>query len=100
MQQLAELSFQDNAVPFSLIVMLHQAIEYYAKDLDQKTKNEWRKIQGRFEEVSFSETVEQSILIIKEVIQGQYSQSQKTKLKTLTRKALKPLLRQQAVPET
>ena len=98
LQQLAELSFQENAVPFSLVVMLHQAIEYYAKDLDQKTKNEWRKIQGRFEEVSFSETVEQSILIIKEAIQGQYSQSQKTKLKTITRKALKPLLKQQAVP--
>ena len=98
LQQLAELSFQDNAVPFSLVVMLHQAIEYYAKDLDQKTKNEWRKIQGRFEEVSFSETVEQSVLIIKEAIQGEYSQSQKNKLKTLTRKALKPLLKQQAVP--
>lgn len=98
LQQLAELSFEDNAVPFSLVVMLHQAIEYYAKDLDQKTKNEWRKIQGRFEEVSFSETVEQSVLIVKEAIQGEYSQSQKTKLKTLTRKALKPLLKQQAVP--
>ena len=38
-------------------------------------------VQGRFEEVSFSETVEQSVLIVKEAIQGEYSQSQKTKLK-------------------
>ena len=44
--------------------MLHQAIEFYAKDLDKDTKNEWRKIQGRFEEISFIEGPEQSMRVI------------------------------------
>ena len=61
--------------------MLHQAIEFYAKDLDKETKNEWRKIQGRFEEISFIEGPEQSMRVIAKALNHNLNKNQIANIK-------------------
>ena len=53
--------------------MLHQKLEYYAQNLNIEIKNEWKKIQGRFEEIPFIESTEQMIRILGEAINTSYS---------------------------
>ena len=65
--------------------MLHQAIEFYAKELDKETKNEWRKIQGRFEEISFIEGPEQSIRVISKALQHNLTKTNIAKIKRFKR---------------
>ncbi|MDA3821311.1 MAG: hypothetical protein PF450_01675, partial [Bacteroidales bacterium] len=45
-------------------VCLHQAFEEYASELSRKQRQEWGKIQGRFEDISFVESQQQMIKFI------------------------------------
>ena len=68
LQALAEHSVRVGAAPLILIVLLHQAIELYAQSLGEQLKNEWKKVQGRFEAVPFLESTEQTLRVIKAAI--------------------------------
>ena len=81
LQELAELCIKESEVPVFFNVMLHQAIEFYAKDLDKETKNEWRKIQGRFEEISFIEGPEQSMRVIAKALNHNLNKNQTANIK-------------------
>ncbi|MEL0115001.1 MAG: hypothetical protein VW894_01700, partial [Gammaproteobacteria bacterium] len=81
LQSLAELSVVNSKTPLFFIGMLHQTLDYYAKELDIQTKNEWRKIQGRFEEITFIESIEQTIRIIARAMLPSFSQSQDNQVK-------------------
>ena len=98
LQELAEKSAVDSKVPISLFVMLHQAMEFYAKDLDQATKNEWRKIQGRYEEISFIENIEQSVRILSKAIETTLNTNQRTTIKRSLKKVIKRLLEENSLP--
>tara|TARA_B100001123_G_scaffold99773_1_gene115159 strand:- start:666 stop:3431 length:2766 start_codon:yes stop_codon:yes gene_type:complete len=78
--------------------MLHQAMEFYAKDLDQATKNEWRKIQGRYEEISFIENIEQSVRILSKAIESTLNTNQRTTIKRSLKKVIKRLLEENSLP--
>ena len=82
LQELAELSVEKNQVPLFFIGMLHQKIEYYAQNLNLEIKNEWKKIQGRFEEIPFIETTEQMMRIVGEAINNNYTQQDLSKIRT------------------
>ena len=58
LQQLAELNF------VYIWVCLHQAFDEYAAGLSTTQQQEWRKIQGRFEDISFVESTGQMLKII------------------------------------
>ena len=81
LQELAEFCVKGSSMPIFFSVMLHQAIEFYAKDLDKDTKNEWRKIQGRFEEISFIEGPEQSMRVIAKALKHNLNKNQHAKIK-------------------
>jgi hypothetical protein len=49
--------------------------EQYGKNLNTKLKNEWAKIQGRYEVLSLVETVTQSLHIMGQVFQNELSQT-------------------------
>jgi len=68
LQALAEHSVRGGAAPLFLVVLLHQAIELYAQSLGEQLKNEWKKVQGRFETVPFLESTEQTLRVIKAAI--------------------------------
>ena len=64
LQMLAEHAQKDSPAPCSLVVLLHQSFEQYARGLGEALKAEWAKIQGRFETVPFLESSEQILRVV------------------------------------
>ena len=78
LQKLAEMASRTKKVPFVLITVLHQSFDRYVNKLNQESRNEWSKIQGRFEDISYLDSNEQIFKLIASSIQS----SPKTKFKT------------------
>lgn len=64
LQLLAEHACAGGECNLYMFVMLHQSFEQYAKGLGENLKNEWSKVQGRFEEVPFIESSEQVLRVV------------------------------------
>ena len=64
LQVLAEHAQQAHAAPLHLVVLLHQGFEYYNHRLGKNLRDEWQKVQGRFEAMAFLESAEQSLRIV------------------------------------
>lgn len=78
LQELAEAT-RKTKNPFFLITILHQAFERYAERLGRSEREEWAKIQGRFEDLSFQEPNEQVLHILQSVfVQDKKSDHYKT----------------------
>ncbi|MGK7953520.1 MAG: hypothetical protein AB4368_33235 [Xenococcaceae cyanobacterium] len=63
LQQLAELSI-DSKNPVYILGILHQAFAGYSQRLASIQRNEWAKIQGRFEDIPFTESAGQMMRLI------------------------------------
>ncbi|MFZ5590709.1 MAG: hypothetical protein ACOY81_02735 [Bacillota bacterium] len=63
LQQLAE------SPGIYVIVCLHQAFEEYAAALSTAQRREWAKIQGRFEDISFVESNDHLLLLMRRALQ-------------------------------
>jgi hypothetical protein len=64
LQQLAEATARLQRPALFLITILHQAFERYVADLRPSLRDEWAKVQGRFEDVAFQEPPEQVLTLI------------------------------------
>jgi hypothetical protein len=60
LQLLAESTRKADPCPMVVVVMLHQAFEYYASRVGLHLRNEWQRVQGRYSTVAFVESLEQS----------------------------------------
>ena len=65
LQALAEHAHTAHRSRLLVLALLHQSIEQYAHGVGETLKNEWAKIQGRFEEIPFIETAEQSLRVVR-----------------------------------
>jgi len=68
LQLLSELAVNDKNHNLFIFTLMHQGFEEYAKGLSKTLRNEWNKIQGRFETVPFLESTEQTIHILSKAI--------------------------------
>ena len=68
LQALAEHAHAGHSTKILLLVLLHQSIEQYARGVGESLKNEWAKIQGRFEEIPFLESAEQTLRVVNAAI--------------------------------
>jgi len=75
LQQIAELPSTKNGTIVSLIGILHQSFSDYSQNMNQTDKNEWVKIQGRFEDIAFSETHDHTMQLISNVIDNKGSKA-------------------------
>ena len=66
-QQIAEIACRSNG-RFIFIGVLHQAFGEYAVNLNQTTRDEWKKIQGRFVDLTFKVTVDEQIYLLSQAI--------------------------------
>lgn len=64
LQSLAELADRSNQTSLFLMTILHQAFEAYAGRTAQSQRDEWTKVQGRFEDVVFAESTEQVLRLV------------------------------------
>ena len=67
LQQLAELP-RDNKHPIYILGILHQAFADYSQRLASIQRNKWSKIQGRFEDIPFTESAGQMMRLIGQAI--------------------------------
>ena len=75
LQQIAELPAGKKDPKVCLLGILHQSFADYAHGLIAEQKNEWAKIQGRFEDVIFTESYDQLIRVIKGAIDHHFPNS-------------------------
>lgn len=69
LQQLAEIPSGSNSPKVFFLGLLHQAFSDYAHSLTLAQKNEWSKVQGRFEDIPFSESSERMLHLIGNAIE-------------------------------
>jgi hypothetical protein len=63
LQTLSEVAARSET-PFLILTVLHQSVEQYAAHVSVARRQEWAKIQGRFEEVAFEEPTEQILRLL------------------------------------
>lgn len=68
LQQIAELPSGDDSPPIFFLGLLHQAFYDYSHGLATSQRNEWMKIQGRFEDIPFAESPARLVYLIAEAI--------------------------------
>ena len=98
LQTLAEHACEGNDVNLMMFVLLHQSFEQYAKGLGESLKNEWSKVQGRFEEVPFLESVEQTLRVVGAAFKQKLSDQEKTDLEKSISKHVSELTKVDALP--
>ncbi len=98
LQALAETACTEGESKLFLFVLLHQSFEQYAKGLGENLKNEWSKVQGRFEEIPFLESAEQVLRIVGAAFEHHFTIKEKAKLRKQTSKIVQLLIEQNAIP--
>ncbi len=97
LQELAELAYTKHDAKLAMAVMLHQSIDQYARGLGESLKNEWAKVQGRFESVPFLESTEQVLRIVEAAIEQDLSESEQKKVHASAHKIAKQLSKEKAL---
>lgn len=65
LQAIAERAMQAHPAPLHFLVLMHQAFELYAQGFGEQLRNEWKKVQGRFEAIPFVESTEQILRVVR-----------------------------------
>ncbi len=90
LQSLAELADRSQQTPLFLMTILHQAFEAYAQRTEQSQREEWTKVQGRFEDVVFTEPTEQVLRLVGAALEKSSAIVSKENLSTATELGLIP----------
>lgn len=69
LQEIAEI-FGRSEFPAGFVGLLHQAIHDYLPRTDRIQRQDWEKIQGRFTDLLFGLSIEESIFLISSAIDG------------------------------
>ena len=59
----------DASAPMALLTILHQAFERYAGRLPAAEREEWRKVQGRFEDFAFVEPADETLRLLARAVE-------------------------------
>jgi hypothetical protein len=69
LQRLAERAARgDGRPPILVVTILHQGFERYAGRLPREQREEWRKVQGRFEDVPYAEPASETLRLLAEAV--------------------------------
>jgi hypothetical protein len=98
LQALAEHACQGSEVNLLLFALLHQSFEQYAKGLGESLKNEWSKVQGRFEEIPFLESAEQVLRVVSAAFNQQLTKQELGQIRKTTSEAVTVLAANDALP--
>ncbi|GEA13625.1 hypothetical protein [Alteromonas sp. KUL49] len=98
LQTLAEQACEASECTFLIFVMLHQSFEQYSKGLGESLKNEWAKVQGRYEEVPFLESAEQTLKVVANAIAHDFDQEESKHVEANVEKVTSALNTEKALP--
>jgi hypothetical protein len=98
LQSLAEHAVAHHAAPLNLVVLLHQSFEQYAQRLGEALRNEWSKVQGRFENIPFLEAPEQVLRIVAAACRQSLNPDELALVRQDAQRAATILLAERALP--
>jgi len=98
LQALAEHACAGHKANLTLVVLQHQSFEHYAKGLGETLKNEWGKVQGRFENIPFLESTEQTLRVVAAAFTHQLSTTDRAEIKATATKWSNDLAAASALP--
>jgi hypothetical protein len=81
LQALAERAYAKHRAPLQLFVLMHQAFDQYARGLSRNLRDDWAKVQGRFENIPFLEAAEQTLRVVSAALHSSLPRNVKTKIK-------------------
>ncbi|MDD9807340.1 MAG: hypothetical protein OXU34_03575 [Gammaproteobacteria bacterium] len=99
LQTLAEKTVNKSVGTLSILVMLHQSFEQYAKGRGRVLQNEWEKVRGRYETASFVEPVQQTLRIVQAALDNQFTGGERARIKSLAQAIRKGLLQSHSLPD-
>ena len=97
LQAIAEHAAKGNAANILLVVLMHQAFEQYAKSLGETQRNEWSKVQGRFETIPFLESAEQTLRVMAAAFSNNLTDEQRQDITHQTTNIVEVLAKQNAL---
>lgn len=97
LQAIAEHACKGGNTNLYLFVLLHQSFDQYAKGLGESLKKEWSKVQGRFEEVPFLETAEQTLKVISACFEHDFTNKQSKDIKAKISNIVQTLFQEKAI---
>ena len=100
LQQLAERAFRGRKANLMLFVLLHQGFDLYARGMGEKLKNDWTKVQGRFQSVSFVETPEQTLRVVAAAFSNSLTETQRKSIGNRARRIARAIGKANALPAT
>jgi hypothetical protein len=99
LQAMAEHAAKSGKAQLHLVVLLHQAFEGYARGLGDQLRNEWKKVQGRFEIIPFLESAEQTLRVVAATLRTDTDDATSRKIHTAIRRVCTSLGDQAALPK-
>ncbi len=100
LQALAEQANVAHTAKLSLVVLLHQAIDQYARGLSETLRNEWAKVQGRFETVPFIEPAEQVLRVVAAAFSHDFDAAERRRVHEQAAQIAAKLAKAGALPKT
>ncbi len=100
LQALAEHGCAGHKANLYIFVLLHQAFDQYAKGLGESLKNEWSKVQGRFENIPFLESAEQVLRIVSAAFNNEFSSKEEKTISEYVKQVSATLYKESALPNT
>ncbi len=98
LQQLAERAYRARKAKLLFFVLLHQGFDLYARGMGEQLKNDWAKVHGRFESVSFVEAPEQTLRVVAAAFSNSLTGSQQQTVAKHSTRTAKALARAKALP--
>ena len=98
LQELAERTYRGRKANLMLFVLQHQTFDMYALGISEQLQNEWAKVQGRFQTVSFIETTEQTLRVLSAAFDHDFTEPEQNDLRERSVKCAKQLGDANALP--
>ena len=97
LQELAERTYLGRKANLMLFVLHHQTFDMYAPGMGE-LQNEWAKVQGRFQTVSFIETTEQTLRVLSAAFEHDFTQREQSAIRKRSRQCATELANANALP--
>ena len=98
LQSLAEMAVTGHKANLYVFTLMHQGFEQYGRGLGEELRNEWSKIQGRFENIPFLESTEQTLHIISKAFSNTLAGKDQDKIAAACKKIAATLEKGKALP--
>ena len=97
LQELAERTYLGRKTNLMLFVLQHQTFDMYAPGMGE-LQNEWAKVQGRFQTVSFIETTEQTLRVLSAAFEHDLTELEQNQIRQRSTQCATALANANALP--